>query len=37
MTKIEMEFYETVIKYLPRIAKALETIAKAKSDEDAEN
>lgn len=37
MTKIEMEFYEVVIKYLPRIAKGLETIAKSKTDEDAEN
>lgn len=37
MTKIEMEFYEVVIQYLPRIARALETIAKSKSDEDAES
>lgn len=37
MTKIELEFYEVVVRYLPRIARALETIAKSKSDEDANN
>lgn len=34
MTMIEMEFYEAVIKYLPRIAKALEKIADSVKTED---
>lgn len=37
MTQIEMEFYETVIRYLPRIAKALEKIANSAETEDVSN
>lgn len=37
MTQIEMEFYETVIRYLPRIVKALEKIANSAETEDVSN